>query len=90
MFSGCSSLTTAPVLPATTLVTNCYNGMFSGCTSLSAVTCLTTNDMATSSATNFTNHWLDGVAASGTFTKASMTRWSTGVSGIPSGWTVVD
>ena len=34
IFSGCTSLTTAPELPATTLANNCYAGMFSGCTSL--------------------------------------------------------
>lgn len=35
MFSGCTSLTTAPELPATTLVRSCYYGMFRDCTSLS-------------------------------------------------------
>nr|DAD96472.1 MAG TPA: hypothetical protein [Myoviridae sp. ctj3P51] len=34
MFSGCTNLTTAPELPATTLSENCYGGMFSGCTNL--------------------------------------------------------
>lgn len=34
MFSGCTSLTTAPALPATTLASSCYTNMFSGCTSL--------------------------------------------------------
>ena len=34
MFSGCTSLTTAPTLPATTLATRCYQGMFQHCTSL--------------------------------------------------------
>ena len=34
MFSGCTSLTSAPQLPATTLGINCYNSMFYGCTSL--------------------------------------------------------
>ena len=34
MFSGCTSLTTAPELPATTLASSCYNSMFQGCTSL--------------------------------------------------------
>ena len=34
MFSGCSSLTTAPELPATTLAKSCYTNMFEGCTSL--------------------------------------------------------
>ena len=34
MFAGCTSLTTAPALPATTLANYCYSYMFSGCTSL--------------------------------------------------------
>ena len=85
MFNGCTSLTTAPDLPATTLAQGCYNYMFYGCTSLNSVKCLATNI----SAQNCTTNWVDGVAASGTFTKAtSMTDWTTGVNGIPSGWTV--
>ena len=35
MFDGCTSLTKAPKLPATTLTARCYYGLFSGCTSLS-------------------------------------------------------
>jgi hypothetical protein len=34
MFYNCSSLTTAPALPATTLTDYCYYGMFWNCTSL--------------------------------------------------------
>ena len=34
MFKGCTGLTTAPELPATTLATFCYREMFYGCTSL--------------------------------------------------------
>ena len=34
MFYGCTSLTTAPELPATTLAQACYQSMFYGCTSL--------------------------------------------------------
>ena len=34
MFQGCTSLTTAPELPATTLALGCYMHMFQGCTSL--------------------------------------------------------
>ena len=34
MFRGCTSLTTAPALPATTLADSCYHNMFRGCTSL--------------------------------------------------------
>ena len=37
MFQGCTSLTAAPSLPATTLANNCYNSMFQGCTSLTTV-----------------------------------------------------
>ena len=34
MFRGCTSLTTVPSLPATTLANSCYSSMFRGCTSL--------------------------------------------------------
>jgi hypothetical protein len=34
MLYGCTSLTTAPELPATTLASDCYYQMFYGCTSL--------------------------------------------------------
>jgi len=49
MFSDCTSLTTPPQLPATTLVGACYYGMFRGCTSLTQApelpaTTLTTED----------------------------------------------
>lgn len=60
--------------------------MFNGCTNLNSVTCLATDI----SATDCTKDWLDGVAATGTFTKAaSMTGWTIdSASGIPTGWTV--
>ena len=34
MFNGCTSLTEAPELPATTLANQCYYQMFKNCTSL--------------------------------------------------------
>ena len=40
LFQGCTSLTTAPALPATTLASQCYDSMFSGCTSLTAAPAL--------------------------------------------------
>lgn len=87
MFNGCSSLTVAPVLPATTLTNHCYQYMFMNNSSLNTVTCLATNI----SANDCTTSWLNGVAATGTFTKAaSMTGWGSGANGIPSGWTVKD
>ena len=43
------------------------------------------------SASICTQNWVNGVAASGTFVKAaSMSSWTTGNNGIPSGWTVQD
>ena len=87
MFNYCTSLTTAPELPATTLVEECYYQMFNYCTSLNSIKCLATDI----SATNCTSNWVSGVAASGTFTKASsMSSWATGINGIPSGWSVQD
>ena len=87
MFNGCTSLTAAPELKATTLATWCYSTMFYGCSKLSSVTCLATDI----SASVCTTGWLNGVAASGTFTKAAgMTSWTRDESGIPSGWTVVE
>ena len=87
MFEGCTSLTTAPALPATTLAKDCYYSMFNNCTNLNSITSLATNI----SASNCTLLWVNGVSANGTFTKAaSMTGWSSGVKGIPSGWTVKD
>ena len=87
MFMDCTNLTTAPKLPATTLAQHCYQSMFYGCTSLNSLTCLATDI----SANSCTSNWVNGVASSGTFTKAAnMNDWSSGADGIPSNWTVVD
>jgi hypothetical protein len=37
MFEGCSSLTTAPELPATSLANYCYWRMFENCSSLNSI-----------------------------------------------------
>ena len=85
MFNGCTGLTIAPELPAETLANRCYHGMFYACTSLNSITCLAIDI----SASNCTTDWVDGVAATGTFTKNStMSSWSTGSDGIPSDWIV--
>ena len=46
MFYGCTSLTTAPSLPANTLANFCYRSMFYGCTSLTTVPSLPANTLA--------------------------------------------
>lgn len=86
MFNYCLNLTTAPELPATTLVDYCYRSMFESSKKLNYVKCLATNI----SASNCTTNWLNDVASAGTFVRDCNTQWSSGNSGIPSGWTVVD
>ncbi|MBP5229989.1 MAG: hypothetical protein J6Z32_07630 [Bacteroidales bacterium] len=59
--------------------------MFDGCSSLNYVKCMAKDISATQS----TYQWLSGVSGSGTFVTPAATGWSTGVSGIPSGWSRV-
>ena len=86
MFEGCTSLTKAPELPAQLLVNSCYEYMFYDCTSLNYIKCLENGR----DGSRATNDWVRGVAATGTFIKNPNTTWSTGNSGIPEGWTVID
>ena len=46
MFQGCTGLTKAPALPATTLESNCYRSMFSGCASLTKAPALPATTLA--------------------------------------------
>lgn len=86
MFMRCSSLTKAPALPATTLVSGCYANMFSSCSSLNYIKCLATNFQGN----GCTSAWVQAVASSGTFVKATGANWTTGSGGIPQGWTVIE
>lgn len=83
MFSRCSKLGSIS-LPATYLPSLCYANMFQGCYGLNTIKCY-----ATSKENDSTLNWTSGVSATGIFYKNSgMSSWSTGVDGIPSGWTV--
>ena len=84
LFYHCTSLVEAPALPATTLATSCYYQMFRGCSSLNKIEVNFTTWSAAS------RHWVNGVAASGTFIKPSGLAETYGVDNIPTGWTVVD
>ena len=87
LFNGCTSLLEAPELPATATTTNCYFWMFRYCQNINHIKCLATSLAAASS----TSYWLQGVSATGTFVKhPNMTSWTSGDSGIPSGWSVED
>ena len=87
MFWGCSGLTSAEVkVPENYTIPNyAYRQLFTSCTNLTNIECL-----ATSFNTNSFNDWLSSASATGTFTKASGVTWPSGVSGIPSGWTVIE
>lgn len=84
MFLKCSELSSAPELPAETLVQGCYAYMFAECGKLSFVKCLATSI----SAADCTTCWLAEVASAGVFVKSANVTWSSGISGIPEGWTV--
>ena len=85
MFDGCTSLVNAPELPAQVMQYRCYNSMFSGCTNLNYIKAMFTTEPGT----NYTNNWVDGVSATGTFVKNSAATWNvSGVNGIPEGWTI--
>lgn len=85
MFDSCMSLTTAPELPAVTLVENCYSAMFINCRYLNYIKAMFT----TTPSDTYTNYWVNGVAASGTFVKNLEANWNvSGVNGVPTGWSV--
>lgn len=86
MFNGCSSITTAPTLLATTLEDGCYYNMFRNCSSLTSLTSYADDITATDCLYN----WMYGVSATGTFHNLGSATYSTGASGIPSGWTEVN
>ena len=87
MFYGSTSLESAPEVLAPTLQPSCYASMFYGCTGISYIRCLATNI----SAEDCTTNWLYGVAGEGEFFKSHrMEDWTSGPSGIPEGWEVVD
>ena len=83
MFEECA-ITSAPELPAPILVSNCYGNMFKGCASLNYILCLAVDK----SASNCLTDWVSGVSSNGTFVKDGIATWTTGTSGIPSGWVV--
>ena len=85
MFYGCTNLTTAPALPATTLKDYCYYQMFYNCSKLNSITCYATTNIRPFILEN----WVYGVSGTGTFTRSSSSSWSTGVSGIPTGWSII-
>lgn len=71
-------------LIAPTMVAGCYNYMLRSNSHLNYIKCLATSGISTSN----TDNWVMSVASSGTFVRPTGVSWSTGNSGIPSGWTI--
>lgn len=87
LFDGCSYLTIAPTIPDFTLTESCLKGMFSGCARLAQVTVL----LSQQPSETYTYKWFDGVNTYGTFIKNPSATWDrTGVSGVPTRWTITD
>ncbi len=84
LFSGCTSLTQAPELPATTLTEKCYGEMFLGCTSLSEIQ-VSFSDWGSDSGTG---SWVKDVAPTGTFICLYTLPLRYGESWIPKDWAV--
>lgn len=85
MFSGCTSLEEVEMGTISLNRSNVCRRMFANCSSLAYVKC-----PAIAIGNTATTNWLVGVAQTGTFAKASGVTWSTGASGIPTGWTVIE
>ena len=86
LFQGCTSLTQAPELPATTLAEGCYSNMFEGCSNLNTIKLGYTGNFADAPTDAFTD-WVSGVASTGTFYYNGDDK-TTGPSAIPDWWTV--
>ena len=84
LFKGCTSLTKAPALPATTLSDYCYYYLFDGCKSLKEV-----RISATKTATGALANWLANASTTGDlYCDPSATIFPPdSISGIPRGWT---
>ena len=85
MFRNCTSLTTAPELPATTLAESCYSYMFYGCTKLESVTMLATDV----SASDCLYDWITDAgtgATSRALTVTSQTAYDAIVGNLPEIW----
>ena len=88
MFQYCSSLETAPFLPATSANNYDYQYMFSDCTSLISCTSLLTSPTFTSSGICF--RMFRNITSSGTLYKNSSASWTKGANAVPNNWTITN
>ena len=98
MFQGCTSLTTAPEIQATTLAdgngdisNGCLAYMFRGCSSLAHIKVAFTDwDSDAASNNLYAYNWVYGVAQSGVFECPSALPVQMDTNHIPTGWRVVN
>lgn len=83
MFKNCSSLETAPILPATTLTSNCYKELFYNCESLNYIEIESTTLLGE----DYSLNWVYNVASEGEFKQPTNISNEFGVNAIPTGWT---
>lgn len=84
MFMGCTSLTTAPEIKADTIEIYSMYRMFMGCTSLNRIKFIYGGSLSTTES----YYWMNDVSPDGIFIKHPDGTLPSGVSGIPTGWTV--
>lgn len=88
MFANCKSLTETTLLPAERLIGDCYRGMFNGATSLHTVRA----NFITTPSDDYTEDWLNNVAAEGTFYVSKDAAWideiTRGANTIPVNWEI--
>lgn len=82
---GCSAVTSAQEIRLQDLSRECLYSAFNGCSGISQISVSFTSWLD-----GATNHWVNGVAASGTFIKPAALPEEYGENRIPTGWTVVN
>ena len=81
----CTSLRTAPYLPALDLAEECYQCMFLGCHELDSV-----KAMFLDASPEYLEDWLLYTAEKGTFMKNPAAVWDRQSAGVPEGWEITD
>ena len=98
MFEGCTALTAAPEIQATTLAdgngdqnNGCLSYMFRNCSSLAHIKVAFTEWNSSAQTSNlYAYNWVSGVAQSGVFECPSALPVTVDTSHIPTGWSVVN
>lgn len=83
LFHFCNNLESAPIIKGQTFGNSSCNVLFNACGKINRIECHATNPTSQ----GFFN-WVQNVAENGTFVKKRGVSWPSGISGIPTGWTV--